>query len=312
MSKPFFVLAPMDDVTDTVFRRVVHDCSPADLYMSEFVNVDGLCSPGREKLMPKLSTINDKGEVVAQIWGKKPENFEKIAKQISNGDIPGFCGIDINLGCPDKAVLKNECCSALAQPHLKHKAIEIIEATKKGSGSMPLSIKTRLGFDKIDYSWHKLLLEQKPSMLSVHVRTTRQMSKVPANWGAISEIIKLRNEKSPKTQIVLNGDITNKSHGLELADKYEVDGIMIGRGVFQDPYCFSENSPWADMSKQQRIELLIKHLDLYKNTWLKNERKYAPLKKFVKIYISNFEGASELRDKIMHTNSPEQALEILS
>lgn len=111
----------MDDVTDTVFRRIVHDCSPADLYMTEFVNVDGLCSAGREKLLPKLSTKNDKGEVIAQIWGKIPENFERIAREISTGKIPGFSGIDINLGCPDKAVVKNECCSAMAQPHLREK-----------------------------------------------------------------------------------------------------------------------------------------------------------------------------------------------
>jgi len=312
MSKPFFVLAPMDDVTDTVFRRIVHDCAPADLYISEFVNVDGLCSPGRPKLMSKLSTVNDKGSVIAQLWGKVPENFEKIAREISDGSIPGFSGIDLNFGCPDKAVLKNECCSALAQPELHGKAVEIIKATQKGAGKLPVSIKTRLGFGEIDYSWHKLLLEQKPSMLTVHVRTTREMSKVPANWDAIDEIIKLRDKISPETKIVLNGDVMDRRQGEELAKKHKVDGLMIGRGIFQDPYCFSKDSPWKKMGKRDKVNLLIRHMDLFQKTWPNGERKYNPLKKFVKVYISEFTGASALRDKIMQTESPEEARKLLS
>jgi len=317
-SKPFFVLAPMDDVTDTVFRRIVHECAPADLHISEFVNVDGLCSPGREKLIPKLSTVNDKGPVIAQLWGKVPENFEKIAKEINNESIPGFSGIDLNFGCPDKSVLKNECCSALAQPELREKAVEIIKATQKGAESasrrMPVSIKTRLGFDKIDYSWHALLLEQKPSMLTVHVRTTRQMSKVPAQWDAIDEIVRLRDKISPKTKIVLNGDIMDRQQGLKLAKIHKVDGIMIGRGVFQNPYVFSKGSkvgPWKQKTKEQKVNLLIKHLDLFIKTWPNGERKYNPLKKFVKIYISDFDGASAFREKIMQTENPEEAKKLL-
>ncbi len=313
MSKPFFVLAPMDDVTDTVFRRIVHDCAPADLYISEFVNVDGLCSPGREKLMPKLVTTADSGDVIAQIWGKEPENFTQIAREISSGKIPGYIGIDINMGCPDKAVVKNECCSALAQPELREKAVEIIKATQKGAGSMPVSVKTRLGFDKIDFSWHKLILEQKPSMLSVHVRTTRQMSKVPAQWDAIEDIIKLRNDISPTTKIVLNGDIENRQQGEKLAKEHQVDGIMIGRGVFQNPYCFSIDGEktWQNCDVNCRLELLKKHINLFMKTYPNGERKFNPIKKFVKLYISGFNGASTMRDKLMHTNSPQEMLDLV-
>jgi tRNA-dihydrouridine synthase len=318
MSKPFFILAPMDDVTDTVFRRIVHDCAPADYYVTEFVNVDGLCSPGRLKLMPKLGTINDKGKVFAQIWGKIPENFEQIAREISEGTIPGFSGIDLNFGCPEKSVVKNECCSALAQPKFRSKAVKIIKATQKGAGSasrrMPISIKTRLGFGEVDYSWHKLLLEQKPSMLTVHVRTTKEMSKVPARWDAIDEVVRLRDEISPETKIVLNGDIENRKQGEELAKNHKVDGIMIGRGIFHDPYCFASVSrarPWKQVDKTEKVSLLIKHVDLFIKTWPNGERNYNTLKKFVKVYITGFDGASELRDRIMHTNSPEEALELL-
>lgn len=312
MSKPFFVLAPMDDVTDTVFRRIIHDCEPADLYVTEFVNVDGLCSPGRNKLLPKLSTAQDEGVVYAQLWGKAPGNFKQIASEIADGTIPGFSGVDLNFGCPDKAVVKNECCSAMQQPELRDKAGEIIAATLDGlGGKLPLSLKTRLGFKEIDYTWHEFLLGFKPIMLTIHVRTTKQMSKVPAQWDAILPIVKLRDKLSPETKIVLNGDIKNREHGNELASRYGVDGIMIGRGVFQDPYCFAESAPWYATGSFERIALFKKHLELFNETYSDRERKFNPLKKFAKVYISEFPGASELRDKIMHTQSVEESLELL-
>lgn len=312
MNKPFFVLAPMDDVTDTVFRRIVHECGPADMYVTEFVNVDGLCSPGRPKLMPKLSTVQDSGSVYAQFWGKRPENFKQIASEIADGTIPGFSGIDINFGCPDKAVVKNECCSAMQQPELREKAREIIEATLEGiDGKLPLSLKTRLGFKEIDYTWHDFLLRFKPAMLTVHVRTTKQMSKVPAQWDAILPIVELRDRISPDTKIVLNGDIKNREHGEELAEKYRIDGIMIGRGVFQDPYCFAQSAPWNATGSYERIELFKKHLKLFQETYTEGERKFNPLKKFAKMYISDFPGASELREIIMQTQSVDEALRVI-
>lgn len=315
MNRPFFVLAPMDDVTDTVFRRVVFDCAPFDVSMTEFVNVDGLCSVGRPKLMPKLSSACDKGQVIAQIWGKKPDNFRQIAQEIVNGEIPGFAGIDLNFGCPDKAVLKNECCSALALPEFRDRAGEIISATMNGvNGKLPVSIKTRLGFREIDYTWHEFLLGFKPSMLTVHVRTTRQMSKVPAQWEAIAPILELRDAISPTTKIVLNGDVQDYDHGLRLAEEYGVDGIMIGRGVFKNPYCFATNAEqvWERKGREERIELFKKHLRLHADIYPEGTRKFDPLKKFAKIYISDFPGASELREQIMGTHSVAEALALIT
>ena len=305
----------MDDVTDTVFRRIVADCAPADYTVTEFVNVDGLCSRGRSKVIRKLGVELDTTPVIAQIWGKTPENFETIAREIADGTIPGFAGVDLNFGCPEKSVVKNECCSAMQQPELRDKALAIIQATKKGASSasrrIPLSIKTRLGFDKIDYTWHEFLLEQKPAMLTVHVRTTRQMSKVPAQWSAIEPIVALRDKISPDTKIVLNGEKKKKKQGIELAKKHGVDGIMIGRGIFHDPYAFALESPWADVSREDRIKLLKKHIELHDQTYPDGERPFSPLKKFAKLYISGFPGASELRDKIMHTETVAEALEVL-
>ena len=206
--------------------------------MTEFVNVDGLCSRGRDKVIRKLGVELDTTPVIAQIWGKTPENFETIAREIAEGIIPGFVGVDLNFGCPEKGVVKNECCSAMQQPHLREKARAIIDATQRGLGNkLPLSIKTRLGFDQIDYSWHEFLLGFNPSMLTVHVRTTRQMSKVPALWEAILPIIELRDRISPDTKSIMNGDIIDAKHGKELAEKYGVYGIMIVRVVFHNPYC---------------------------------------------------------------------------
>lgn len=311
MKKNIFILAPMDDVTDTVFRRVVFDCAPFDLSMTEFVNVDGLCSVGRPNLLPKLSTVNDKGPVIAQIWGKKPENFETIAREIASGEIPGFSGIDINFGCPAKSEIKAGCCSALQQLELRPEAEAMIKATLSGAGQMPVSFKTRLGYDAIDYTWHEFLLGFKPSMLTVHVRTTKQMSKVPAQWDAIDEIVRLRDKISPETKIILNGDITNRDHGEQLAKKHAVDGVMIGRGVFHDPFCFAPGNPWKAMTKSDKLNLLRKHLELFEKTWPEGGRKYQPLKKFVKIYISDFDGAAELRQKIMNTTSVKEALAVI-
>jgi tRNA-dihydrouridine synthase len=310
--KPIFILAPMDDVTDTVFRRIVADSSPADYTVTEFVNVDALCSRGRDKVIRKLGVELDTTPVIAQIWGKTPENFETIAREIADGTIPGFVGVDLNFGCPEKNVVKNECCSGLQQPALRGKALAIIQATQRGAGDFPVSFKTRLGFSEIDYTWHEFLLEQKPSMLTIHVRTTKQMSKVPAQWEAIEPIVALRDRISPDTKIVMNGDIMSKKQGIDLAAKHGIDGIMIGRGIFQDPYAFAPESPWDNVSREDRIKLLVRHIELHDQIYPNAERPFSPLKKFAKVYISDFPGASELRDRIMHTNSVEEALKVLA
>jgi tRNA-dihydrouridine synthase len=315
MPKPIFILAPMDDVTDTVFRRIVSDCAPADYTVTEFVNVDGLCSRGRSKVIRKLGVELDTTPVIAQIWGKNPENFETIAREIADGTIPGFVGVDLNFGCPEKNVIKNECCSGLQQTALRDKALAIIKATQKGandgSKGFPVSFKTRLGFSEIDYSWHEFLLEQKPSILTVHVRTTREMSKVPAHWEAIEPIVALRDKISPNTKIIMNGDIMDRQQGTELAKKHGVDGIMIGRGIFHDPFAFAEKPIWQDKTREERIELFKKHVELHHQTYPDGSRPFSPLKKFAKVYISDFSGASELRDKIMHTNTVDEALAVI-
>lgn len=300
MPRPFFVLAPMDDVTDAVFRSVVASCATPDVFFTEFVNVDGLQSPGRPRLMKKLVTAEeDKGRTIAQIWGKTPENYFKTAQELVR---MGFAGVDINMGCPAKSEVKAGTCSALINN--RPLALEIIKATQEGvAGRVPVSIKTRLGFSEVDFTWHEFLLEQNLAMLTVHGRTRKEMSKVPARWEDIAYVRELRDKIAPETLIVGNGDVLSREQGEELAEKHNLDGVMIGRGVFQDPYIFALESPWQNVSQQDRIKLYEKHVQMFADTWQEGQRPIHTLNKFCKIYIQGFDGAKEAREHLMEATS---------
>jgi tRNA-dihydrouridine synthase len=308
LPKPFFVLAPMDDVTDTVFRQVITNTAPPDVYFTEFVNVDALQSQGREATLKRLKFTDKERPIIAQLWGLKPENFRKTAAELVE---MGFDGVDINFGCPDKNVVRNGACSAFILPENREEALAIIRAIREGAPSLPLSVKTRLGFNEVDLSWHELLLQEKLNMLTIHGRTKKQMSKVPADWEEIAKVRELRDRISPSTLIVGNGDVLTRQQGEKLAAKYGLDGIMIGRGVFHDPFVFAKDSPWETYTKQQRLELYLRHVELFAKTWPNNERKVHTLNKFCKTYIQGFDGAKELREKLMNATSTDELLSIL-
>ena len=307
LKKPFFVLAPLDDVTDVVFRQVVASCAKPDLLFTEFVNVDGLQSIGRDKLLHKLWKTDSDDPVIAQLWGKTPENYQNTAQDLLS---MGFAGIDINMGCPDKAVIKNGCCIALINN--RELAKDIIDATKAGAaGKLPISVKTRLGFNEIDLSWHEFLLNQNLDALYIHGRTKKEMSLVPAHWDIINQIRIMRDKISPGTKIIGNGDIKNRLQAEEYAKKYKLDGIMIGRGIFEDPYAFSDNSKWSNFTKEQRINLFKNHLELFISTYKNHERSQNVMKRFCKIYINNFADAKELRESVMSQKTLGDILTIL-
>lgn len=297
----------MDDVTDCVFRTIVSECSRPDLFVTEFVNVDGLQSIGRDKLLHKLRMLPGENNVIAQLWGLNPDNFYKTAQQMAG---MGFVGIDLNMGCPAKSEVKSGACSALINN--RPLAVDIIQATQSGARDLPVSVKTRLGFSEIDLTWHELLLQQKLNMLTIHWRTRKQMSKVPAQWEYAADIVKMRDTISPVTKLVGNGDVVSRQQGIELAQKYKLDGIMIGRGVFHDPYIFADDSPWQSMSRGGKISLYRRHVQLFADTWKQDERKLITLNKFCKIYINGFDGAKELRDKLMNAKTADELLAILS
>jgi tRNA-dihydrouridine synthase len=321
LQRPFFVLAPMDDVTDTVFRQIILSTAAPDLSFTEFVNVDGLMSPGRSKLLKKLRFVPTETRLIAQLWGLKPENFRTIAGQIADGSLArelglpdgcNFVGIDLNMGCPAKSEVQNGACSALIKLENRDLADDIIEATRDGlAGRLPLSVKTRLGFNQIDISWFEFLLGKDLDMLTVHTRTRKEMSKVPAHWDDLVPIREIRDRIAPDTLLVGNGDVDSRAHGEALAKQYGVDGIMIGRGVFHDPYVFAVETKWHEVSPSERLALYRRHVQMFAATWRPGERPIPTLNKFCKIYVNGFDGAKELRERLMAAESTEELLDLI-
>lgn len=306
---PFFSLAPMEAVTDVVFRHVVSKAARPDVYYTEFTNSSSFASPkGIHSTRGRLTFTPDEQPIIAQIWGSRPADIKFMCEKLPE---LGYRAIDINMGCPDKAVIKSGGGSDLIRnPDL---AKEIIESAK--AGGLPVSVKTRLGFSRAEewHDWLKLLLEQKIEVLTIHLRTKKEMSKVPAHFELIPEILKLRDEIAPNTLIQINGDIKSRAQGLELWRKYpKIDGIMIGRGIFENPFCFEKNPPETAQTSSDYLDLLELQLDLFEKYSRELEkRRFEPLKRFFKIYVREFAGASDLRAKLMETKTVDEVREIL-
>ena len=306
---PFFSLAPMEAVTDVVFRHVVSKAARPDVYYTEFTNSSSFASPkGIHSTRGRLTFTPDEQPIIAQIWGSRPADIKFMCEKLPE---LGYRAIDINMGCPDKAVIKSGGGSDLIRnPDL---AKEIIESAK--AGGLPVSVKTRLGFSRAEewHDWLKLLLEQKIEVLTIHLRTKKEMSKVPTHFELIPEILKLRDEIAPNTLIQINGDIKSRAQGLELWRKYpKIDGIMIGRGVFENPFCFEKNPPETARTSSDYLDLLELQLDLFEKYSRELEkRRFEPLKRFFKIYVREFAGASDLRAKLMETKTVDEVREIL-
>jgi tRNA-dihydrouridine synthase len=303
---PFTILAPMDGVTDVVFRQIITEIGKPDVLFTEFTMTDGLVSKAREKVAERLMATDIQKPVVAQIWGTKPENFYAVAKELKN---LGFAGIDINMGCPVKDVTNRGACSALIKtPEL---AAAIIQAAKEGAGDLPVSVKTRLGFEKVaTETWIAFLLEQKLPALTIHLRTVRELSKVPAHWEEMVTIMKLRERLAPKTIIIGNGDIMSIEEIDEKYKQYGCEGFMVGRGIFANPWFFNKNRDLRAVIVDERIALYLQHIILFEKQWGRR-KNFALLKKFAKTYIQNFPEASILREKLMETKTLEELKSIL-
>jgi len=297
----------MDDVTDTVFRQIIGDLAAPDLYFTEFTSVDGMVSQaGREAVSRRLIFQESERPIIAQIWGNDPEKFFKAAQMCAEMK---FDGIDINMGCPEKSVVKRGMCSGLI--HNPQLAAKIIKATKDGADGIPVSVKTRLGMREIEPDWIKHLLNQDLAALIIHGRTVREMSKVPAHWDEIGKVVQLRNEINPKTVIIGNGDVESYEDGISKVNQYNLDGIMIGRGVFKNLWIFDKSGQIHNPSTEERLQQLSKHTKLFVETW-GDTKSFAILKKFFKCYISDFDGASELRTKFMETKNLKEVQTLVS
>ncbi len=296
-------LSPMEDVTDTVFRQILCDIGKPDLFFTEFMNTDGYVSKGKEDVAQRLKFTQKERPIVFQLWGNNPENYAKTVRDIVKLKPDG---IDINIGCSVRTVLSSGHCSALIkEPELVG---EIIEAVTSESKDIPVSVKTRLGYDEIiTEEWLGFLLEQELDLITVHGRISKQSYSEPANWDEIAKVVKLRDSISPTTVILGNGDIKDLGMANEYIEKYGVDGVMVGRAVMSNPWFFSgrENIP-----QDERLGVLKRHLELFEATW-EGIKPFNTQKKHVKMYIGGFEGAKEMRMEIMECRSVDDALSIV-
>lgn len=305
LPRPFFVLAPMEDVTDVVFRHVVSHAGRPDVFFTEFTNTESYCHPeGMKSVRGRLLFTEDEQPMVAHVWGDKPEFFRQMSIGMAE---MGFKGIDINMGCPVPNVASRGKGSGLIlRPEA---AAEIIQAAK--AGGLPVSVKTRLGYSELEEwrDWLTHVFEQDIANLSIHLRTRKEMSQADAHWELIPEIKKLRDEIAPNTLLTINGDIPDRETGLKLVEQYGVDGVMIGRGIFKNPFAF-EKEP-REHGSEELLDLLKLHLDLHDKYLEELPRSMSGLHRFFKIYVKGFRGAGELRNQLMNTKSTAEVRELL-
>lgn len=304
LPRPFFILAPMEAVTDTVFRHVIERAAPPDLFFTEFTNATGWARAGERVIGMRMVKTPDEKPIVAQLWGADPESMAISARACAE---LGYDGLDINMGCPDSSATKSGSGAAMIRtPEL---AAEMIRAAKESG--LPVSVKTRLGYSRTDEfrDWISHLLRQDIVAITVHLRTKKEMSKVDAHWELMSEIRQLRDEIAPQTLLIGNGDVRDRQHGLKLIEQTGIDGTMIGRGIFHNPFAFEINRQQHD--KSELLDLLRYQLDLHDEWSAKFPRKFDPLKRFFKIYVRDFDGAAELRDKLMHTKTTAEVRSLL-
>lgn len=293
MNKPIFVLAPLADVTDAAFRQIIAKYGKPDLMYTEFVSADGLAlapEEGRKKLMKDLEFTEAERPIYAQFFTSTPEHMKaaaKLAREL------GFDGVDINMGCPDESVCRQESGAAL----IKNPALarEIIRAAKEGAGDLPVSLKTRLGWSKPELeTWLPEFLAEKPAAITIHARTKKEMSKVPARWEFIKQAVEIRNKSGSETLILGNGDVKDLPDARLKAAESGADGVMLGRAIFGNPWLFSEHVP----TLEEKLKVMVEHTRLFEEL-LGEWKSFNIMKKHFKAYVNGFDGAVELRTKLM-------------
>ena len=309
LKKPIMVLAPLADVTDPAFRRIIAKYGKPDVMWTEFVSADGLFMGGYDHLIKDLSFTEAERPIVAQFFTGKPEMMKKAAEFAVK---LGFDGIDINMGCPDKSVEKQGGGAVLIKnPKL---AQEIILAAKDGAGDLPVSLKTRVGYNKNELeTWLPALLETEPAVITIHARTRKEMSLVPARWEHIRRAVEIRNvlrqaqdKYQGETLIFGNGDVADTDDAMRKCKETGCDGVMFGRAIFGNPWLFS-SFPMSDIG--QRLRVMIEHTKLFGE--LLPHKSFAIMKKHFKAYVRGLDarpndgsvgrGASELRARLMET-----------
>ncbi|MFA6256883.1 MAG: tRNA-dihydrouridine synthase [Candidatus Paceibacterota bacterium] len=302
LKKPIFCLAPMADVTDCAFRKMIAHHGKPDIFWTEFVSADGLAHPeAREKLLIDLKYSETEHPIVAQIFGSNADNIREasaLCKKL------GFDGIDINMGCPDRLIEKQG--SGAAMIKTPAKAREIIRAAKEGAGGLPVSVKTRIGYNKNEIDkWVSELLSEDIAALTVHLRTRKEMSNVPAHWDLMKSVIEIRNKINPKILILGNGDAESVADAKNKIEETGCDGVMLGRAIFGNPWLFAGRTP----SLKEKLEVMIEHTKLFEEL-LGGLKNFAIMKKHYKAYVNGFDGAKELRMKLMEAENASEVASI--
>jgi nifR3 family TIM-barrel protein len=307
LKKPFFVLAPMADVTDVAFRKIITKYGKPDVLWTEFVSADGLCSPGRKVLIRDLEFSRKEKPIVAQLFSSKPEKMREAAALCQK---LGFHGIDINMGCPDKSIEKQGCGAGMIKTPDVARAI--IRAAKEGAPKLPISVKTRIGYNKNEIAtWIPVILSEGVAALTVHCRTRKEMSNVPARWEHIREVTALRDQLAPDTLIIGNGDIKDVPDGRAKALEFGADGVMIGRGIFGNPWLFAELSgKKGNPTVEEKLKVMVEHTKLYEKL-LGNIKSFAIMKKHYKAYVNGFDHAKELRMRLMEAKDSKEVSKVV-
>lgn len=313
--RPILALAPMADVTDAAFRRIICQCGKPDALWTEFVSADGLAradSRGQVKLLRDLVFTDAERPIVAQFFTATPEYMRLAAERAF---ALGFDGVDINMGCPDRAVERQGAGAALIKTPVLARAI--VAAAKLGAKNLPVSVKTRLGWNVNQLeTWLPELLAEMPAVVTIHARTRKEMSKVPARWEEVKRAVEIRDQvqahlaTGERTLIFGNGDVFDIADALKKATETGADGVMFGRAIFGNPWLFS-GRPAAQISINERIDTLIAHTNLFA-TLLGDVKNFAIMKKHYKAYINGWTGAAILRAKLMDTTSFSEAIQLLT
>jgi len=319
LERPFFCLAPMSDVTDIAFRSMLakygknRENKNRVVFWTEFIAADGLCNKlAKTKLNHILKFKESERPILAQIFGANPENMKHACQYIAS---LGFDGIDINMGCPDRSVMSQGAGAGLIKtPQLARKIIVAAHEGIKAAGyNIPVSVKTRVGLNKEEIdTWIPELLKEDISALTIHLRTAKELSLVPAHWDYIEKIKKLINKSGKEILLIGNGDVTSLQDAEDKAIKYGCDGVMIGRGIFGNPWFFSSKEKY-EPSVSEKLKVLIEHTQIFDKEHLKPKHKnFAVMKKHFKAYVNGFKGAKELRIELMETENSKQVEKIIN
>lgn len=310
------VLAPMADVTDPAFRSIIAKYGKPDVTWTEFVSADGLFLGGYDALIKDLSYTEEERPIVAQFFTSKPEMMEKAAELAVD---LGFDGVDINMGCPDKSIEKQGAGAGLMKnPKL---AQELILAAKRGASkngkNIPVSVKTRIGYNKNELeTWLPAILETNPAVVTVHARTRKEMSLVPARWEHVKRAVEIRdnfidsNGGKSKTLIFGNGDVIDLADAEEKVNETGCDGVMLGRAIFGNPWLFNINKKIENISVTDKLNVMVEHTKLFEK--LLPHKSFAIMKKHYKAYVNGWEGAKELRMKLMDAKDSNEVESIVS